>query len=521
MRQANGGLNMNRGVLFLTAALIWPLGAGAQEVVVVGSKPALVGLGPVLKAVSPNAPVARIDLAKPGVPAPKPAPELAPEAAPEPAADPTPAIAFQPVPEPAAPAAQPDATPPAEAIPEAQAVASQDATEAGATVPGDQAPVAEEPVAEEAVSAEAVAGDAEAVAGDAEQGVAELGDAPVNPEPMPEPEPDPSPDPVIAACLSTGPTVTARVPTGKAEAAARRAALIAAIKPCIKAAALDDAPAEVLFLASEIAQGKRDVATAYALLERAAAKGLAAAETRLGDYHLFGVAPGGEDVEKAIAHFKAAAEMGDPAGMTTLALMHRVGKGVPRDPARMVALLQKAADAGYHFAQYRLAQTYLNGDGIAGRRDDSLGIPDTAKAVELYKAAAQAGNITAALELAALYGDPNSGVPQDPVEQARLTLMASRAGQLEATAAMGVLYETGQGVARNPEVAALLYVKALESGKVGFDDLRKTGPRGWDYDTAVAFQKILQDRGLYDGALDGVIGPGSRAGALALAGVGE
>lgn len=499
---------MKRGILFLTAALIWPLGAGAQEGVLAGAKPAMAGAAAVLKAVSPNAPVPRIDLAKPGVPSPKPAPEAAPDLAPAPAADPTPEIAPQPVPEPTAPAAQPEATP------EAQDVASQD-TPAGVAAPQIQAAVAADPVSEETVTEQAEGEDTE-------PGIAVAAPEPMPaPEAAPDPDPGPDPDPTIAACLSTGPSVTAGVPTRKAEAAARRAALIAAIKPCTKAAALDDAPAEVLFLASEIAQGKRDVATAYALLERAAAMGLAAAETRLGDYHLFGVAPGGEDVEKAIAHFKAAAEMGDPAGMTTLALMYRVGKGVPRDPARMVELLQKAADAGYHFAQYRLAQTYLNGDGIAGRRDDALGIPDPAKAVQLYKAAAQAGNITAALELAALYGDPNSGVPQDPAEQARLTLMASRAGMIEATAAMGVLYETGQGVARDPEVAALLYVKALESGKVGLDDLRKTAPGGWDHDTAVAFQKILKDRGLYVGALDGVIGPGSRAGALALAGAGE
>ncbi len=340
------------------------------------------------------------------------------------------------------------------------------------------------------------------------------------PAPVPDPAPAPAPqaDPNIAACLDLAGSATAGVPAGAAQAAARRAALIAAAPACTAAAAGEDAPAEVLFLAAEIAQGRRDMATAFGLLEQAAAKTFGPAETRLGDYYLFGLAPGGEDATEAIAHYQAAVALDDPAGMTTLALMHRVGKGVARDATRMVALLGEAADAGYHFAQYRLAQTYLTGEGIPGRRDDGLGIPDPAKAAAFYTAAAEAGNITAALELAALYGDPASGVAENPAEQARLTRMASRAGLPDAIAAMGVLYETGRGVAQNPGVAAGLYVKALESGKVGFESLRKGAPGGWDFETAVAFQRILQERGLYDGALDGVIGPGSAAGARALAG---
>lgn len=328
----------------------------------------------------------------------------------------------------------------------------------------------------------------------------------------------PAPDPNIAACVETAGPVDAGVPVSKAAAEAHAAALAAAFAPCEAAAAVAEAPAEVLFLAAEIAQGKRDFSTAFARLEDAATQGLAAAQTRLGDYFLFGLAPDGENVEAAIGHYEAAAAQGDPAGMTTLALMYRVGRGVPRDTARMVALLTDAANAGYHFAQYRLAQTYLTGDGIPGRRDEALGIPDPARAAALYSAAAEAGNITAALELSAAYGDPASGLPENREEQARLTLLASRAGVPEATAAMGVLYETGRGVERDPGVAARLYIKALESGEVAFEALRRGAPGGWDRDTAMAFQAILAERGLYRGAIDGVIGGGTAAAAKALAG---
>jgi uncharacterized protein len=360
-----------------------------------------------------------------------------------------------------------------------------------------------------------------APAPDAEEGTevaAEADPTPDAPQELAEAAPEPVPDPDISACLSTAGPASAGVPAGAADAAARRAALAAAAEVCTAAAEADDAPAEVLFLAAEIAQGQRDLARAFELLERAAAAGFGPAETRLGDYYLFGLAPGGEDADAAISHYEAAVALDDAPGKTTLALMHRVGKGVPRDPVRMVALLDEAAQAGYHFAQYRLAQTYLTGEGIPGRRDATLGIPDPARAADLYTDAAEAGNITAALELAALYADPASGLAENPAEQARLTLMASRAGLPDATAAMAVLYETGRGVEKNPDVAALLYVKALETGKVGFDAMRQGAPGPWDFETAVAFQKILQERGLYNGALDGVIGPGSAAGARALAG---
>jgi len=311
-----------------------------------------------------------------------------------------------------------------------------------------------------------------------------------------------------ALCLSAAGVPDAGVPVSAEVAAAARDGLRAAAEACATAAEAPDAAPEVLYQAAMAAQMRGDNAGAFALMSRAAEAGLGAAHTRLGDFYTFGLAPGGKDPAKAVAEYEAAATAGDAAGMTTLAILYRLGHGVPRDPARMVALLTEAADAGYHFAAWRLGQVFLTGDGIPGGADAALGIPDPA--------AAEAGNIEAALELANLYGDPRAGLPDDPAAQARLTSLASRSGEPAAVAAMGLLYEQGRGVARDPGVAAGLYVKALESGKVSFDQLRR-GAGGWDRDTAIAFQKILQERGLYSGALDGIVGPGTAAAARGLA----
>lgn len=356
----------------------------------------------------------------------------------------------------------------------------------------------------------------EAPAGEAAAEVSE-GEAETTPAVVEEPNTAPDPMEVAAQeCLAIAGRADAGVPSAAVDAASQKETLAKAADACTMAAMSDDADAEVLFHAAAIAQARGQAGETFALLNRAAEAGLGAAETRLGDYFLFGVGPQGQDIAKAVTHYQSAAELGDAAGMTTLALLYQVARGVPRDPSRMVELMTMAADKGYHFAQYRLAQTYLNGDGIPGRSDSSLGIPDVSKAVDYYTRAADAGNLSAALELSSLYADAASGVPENPAEEVRLTRMVSQSGHPPAIAKMGVYYETGRGVAYDPKIAAGLYVRAMESGKVDFADLRNGAPGAWDRETALEFQTILQERGLYEGALDAIIGGGTAAAARKL-----
>ncbi|MBV7378945.1 SEL1-like repeat protein [Maritimibacter dapengensis] len=331
----------------------------------------------------------------------------------------------------------------------------------------------------------------------------------------PEPEPDPFAE-ATAQCLEIAGPADAGVPAAALDAETQRDTLRRAAPFCRDAVNAPEPNAEVLFHAAAIAQAMRNKDETLDYLTRAADLGLGAAETRLGDYHLFGVG-GRPDVAQAVSHYQKAAELGDPAGTTTLALLHQVGQGVPRDPTRMVELMTEAADAGYHFAQYRLAQVYLRGDGVPGGDTMGQGAPDPIKAVRYYTLAAEAGNLAAALELSELYADPASGVPENPAEQVRLTRMVSRTGHAPAIARMGVFYELGYGVDYLPEVAAGLYARALETGEVSFQMMRAGAPAQWDRDTALAFQRVLQDRGLYNGPLDAIVGAGTAAAAARLA----
>ena len=310
------------------------------------------------------------------------------------------------------------------------------------------------------------------------------------------------------------------VPVSPKALEAALAALRLAQPDCEAAIADGSADAATYFQLAVLAQNQGDHTRALEYFAKSAEMGLSAAHSKLGDYFLFGIGPVKADVDKAVAHYRLASDAGDLASTTTLAFLYRLGRGVPRDPARMLQLMQKAADGGYQFAQYRLAQTYLTGDGIAGGADPALGVPDPELGARYLEMAARQGNPKAILELAALYIDDGRGVAANPEAYAYWTQQAAETGDPAATAALGLLYEQGTGVESDPERAAALYVEALESGKLRFADLRRLPDGrvpGWDRPTALAFQRILQARGFYQGALDGIVGPMTRAAAARLA----
>lgn len=323
----------------------------------------------------------------------------------------------------------------------------------------------------------------------------------------------------LAQCLELAGPPDAGVPITPEDQAAGIAAIRAAEPFCAQAVADGATEAAAHFHLGTALQLRGDHAEAIARFEAASEAGLGAADTKLGDYSLFGIGPARTDLEEAAEHYRRGIERGDLPAMATLGLLYRIGRGVPRDAGRMVELMTQAADGGYHFAQLRLGQTYLTGDGIPGGADEALNIPNREEAARYFSMAAEQGSLEAALELAKIYSEADGPGTGDPDLQLRWTQLAADAGLAEAVGALGFLYERGRGVEADPERAAQLYVAALETGNVDLDDLRgEVGGRvpPWDDATARAFQVILQERGLYRGAIDGQIGPGSRAGAAAL-----
>jgi TPR repeat protein len=327
-------------------------------------------------------------------------------------------------------------------------------------------------------------------------------------------------DAAVAACMEAAGPATAGVPVSEAAQRALFDRLREALALCEEAARLAPEAGGPLFHLATVAQARGEHRDAVALYERAATSGVGPAQTRLGDYFNFGIGPVRPDIERAVAAYRAAAGLGDPAGMATLAFMYRLGRGVPRDIAEMVRLFQAAADAGYHFAQLNLARTYLTGDGVPGNADPTLGIPNPPRAVPLLAAAARSGNMDAVLTLARLYAEGADGVAPNATIRLRWTRVAADAGHPPAVAALAFLREQGIGGPADPVAAAQGYVMALETGEVDVNDLRAEGgsrPPPWERQTAIELQLILQERGLYGGPIDGLVGPGTLGGARALA----
>ncbi|MBV0911802.1 tetratricopeptide repeat protein [Anianabacter salinae] len=315
---------------------------------------------------------------------------------------------------------------------------------------------------------------------------------------------------VAEQCAQIAGAPSAEVPISADAQKAMFARLAEARSACEAAATEGDGAA--LFHIATIAQARGRHDEALDLYGQAAEAGIAAAHSRIGDYYNFGIGRTRPDVEKALASYRAGIEQGDPAAQTTLGMMHVLGRGVSRDSDRAIALLGEAADSGYHFAQARLAALLLE-----TRASDAASVT---RARTLLASAAGQGSLDALSQLPDLFARDLPGLPPSPFQRFYWTARAVDAGLPDALAARGLLHEFGIGTTVNPERAADDYIAALETGEVDADTLRR-GPDGntprWTRETALAFQRILQDRGLYRGPLDAIVGGGTMAAARAVA----
>ncbi len=287
---------------------------------------------------------------------------------------------------------------------------------------------------------------------------------------------------------------------------------------CEAAAIGPDPDTEALFHLAVIMQREGVHERALEVFAMAAEAGLAAAHTKLGDYHNFGIGPVPEDHARAVAEYEKAAAAGDAPAKATLAIMHQIGRGVPQDFDRMVALLKESADAGYHFAQFRLAELYMNPGAIPAGLAQSLGLPDPIAAAQLYERAAAQGSAEAEAALKEFY-DGGAGF-DDPEVKMKWLRHGAQNGDAQAMNALGFMYERGDGVDYDPVRAAELYIEALKTGDLPVSQLRGTvnGYQArWDRETAINFQNILQYLGYYNGALDAIVGPGTLGAAQRLA----
>lgn len=132
----------------------------------------------------------------------------------------------------------------------------------------------------------------------------------------------------------------------------------------------------------------------------------------------------------------------DLAAMRNVALMLRKGLGVPKDPRQAEAILRTAAATGMPNAQVDLAEMYLNGE---------TGTVQPGRALPLLKRAADAGHPLGQYLLGQMYEEGN-GVPKDINRAAELYISSARGGLEEAKERLASLDQDRTDKHRPPSV---------------------------------------------------------------------
>ncbi|TIR00120.1 MAG: sel1 repeat family protein, partial [Mesorhizobium sp.] len=201
-----------------------------------------------------------------------------------------------------------------------------------------------------------------------------------------------------------------------------------------------------------LAAGKVD--QARKAIQQAADRGHVRAVFELG--YLYATGTGlAVDRKEANTFYAAAADKGDPYGMTSWgrALFH--GYGVERDTGKGLDLLLKAAAMGHTYAMNDLAAIFTEGRN---------GVPaDQARAVAFLEAGVQRQDMYSMNLLGRNYLS-GRGVEKDPMAALALFQKAIDLGQPYAPGSLARMYRDGVGVEQNLDEAQRLFELGTSRG---------------------------------------------------------
>ncbi len=194
-------------------------------------------------------------------------------------------------------------------------------------------------------------------------------------------------------------------------------------------------------------------AAAFALCQKEAAAGDAAAQRLFGRLHENGNGTARNPTEAAVWFGKAAAG-GDRESQERLGYLHRDGSGVPRDEAKSAMFFRQAAEGGRAAAQLELGVALEDGKGV--KEND-------AEAAQWYQKAADQGNAQAARRLGRLY-ERGNGVTKSEADAAKWYRTAAERGDRDAQFMLGRFYKDGKGVPKSEADALEWFKKAAAQG---------------------------------------------------------
>lgn len=289
---------------------------------------------------------------------------------------------------------------------------------------------------------------------------------------------------------------------------------------------------ELTALIGRIAHARGDFAEAAGYYQTAANGGNAVAANSLG-----GLYERGEGVvqngQTATNWFRTAGELGDANGWYNFADSYLAGNIVPQNYDVAFQGFQVAAEQGHGPSMYQLGRMYQEGTGVA---------LDASRANDWYTRGVEAGEPQSAVRLGIAYFR-GQGVGQDRGRAARLFRQAADAGNASGMRNTGVMYREGFGVPLNQSEATRWFERAIAhgdafahiylgwqhqygngmqidnreaanwfmSGLAAGSDHPIRNPNEFDGVVGRELQTQLRDRGYYNGAIDGAVGPGTIA----------
>ncbi len=252
----------------------------------------------------------------------------------------------------------------------------------------------------------------------------------------------------------------ASAPTPSPANPAEAAALAGPLAATLAAANRGDSTAQNQ-LGVKYAQGEdglpRDDVKAVEWYRKAANQGLPKAQTNLGDMYFFGRGGLSQSYLDALSWYLKAAQQDWPDAQYRLGYMYEKGQGTEKDVAKAVQLYRSAAEHGYAEAQNLLGILYATGtNGVT--QDDK-------QALDWYQKAADQGFAKAQKNLGDMYFF-GRGVDKDYAQA--LTWYGKAADQQFADAQfrLGYMYEKGLGVEQSNQNAIDQYTKAARTGSV-------------------------------------------------------
>lgn len=198
---------------------------------------------------------------------------------------------------------------------------------------------------------------------------------------------------------------------------------------------------------------QQDYAQALKITRAAAANGNVEALAILGQMYMSGSQGVPQDYARARRYFRQAAAKGNASGLFNLGLMYWQGLGVAKRQEKALTYFEAARQAG-HMKAGRYIGLYHEQHG-----NDAL-------AVEDYRQAAQAGDITSQYYLGRAY-ELGKGIPRDYAQaMAWYTQSATRGDSVASDGMVGLasLYEHGEGVPTDLTHAKALYEQAAQLG---------------------------------------------------------